>query len=450
MSEGSSAAVYIGDYLGWDDARLARGLARSRALYRALGVDDRLLALERATLVYVFSKWARDVNVRWGADPAKLRVLYPGFPDPGPVRRDGRDTFTFVFVGGDFERKGGFEVLEAIAALRCDHPYVRLVLAGSDPHQRNPDRLMQSWVSPGAPRPRTDAARRARTRRCRQASRLGRSGGAGRRLSRGRRVRHADARRGLRLHERRGAVARAAGHHLDGRPRRRDHRRRHDGRPRNARRRCGPARCDGAAGGRAGRRAPDGRRWARGVRRALHARALPRRARRPLRRSAARPDAPRADRRLLLPAAGRHRQPAPDGLRDAPAGVRLGAARGRPPRRCLLPRSRARVPRAARPADRVARAQQGRKAAAAHRRRRCQCGARRRSARARTRRRADAALPPRPADRMVSRTPSSQPVESCAARPYDAILSSSFPITAHLVARRARARRGSAVGRGLP
>jgi glycosyltransferase involved in cell wall biosynthesis len=158
MSEGSSAAVYLGDYLGWDDTRLARGFARSRALYRAVGIADRLLALERATLVYVFSQWARELNLRWGADPRKLRVLYPGIPDPGPVdpaSRAGRETYTFLFVGGDFERKGGFELLEAIAALRAEYPHVRLVLAGSDPNERNPDRLAHSWVAP---------ARRARAK----------------------------------------------------------------------------------------------------------------------------------------------------------------------------------------------------------------------------------------------------------------------------------------------
>lgn len=106
MSEGSSAAVYIGDYLGWDERRLARGLRRSRRLYRLLGIADRLMTLDRATVAYVFSQWAHEVNVRWGADPEKLRIVSPGFPDPGPCVRQKRGAFTFLFVGGDFERKG--------------------------------------------------------------------------------------------------------------------------------------------------------------------------------------------------------------------------------------------------------------------------------------------------------------------------------------------------------
>jgi glycosyltransferase involved in cell wall biosynthesis len=139
--------VYLGDYLGWDEARLARGLRRARRLYRALGVADRLLALERVTAAYVFSAWARAVNVRWGADEAKLEVIPPGFPTPPAVERDGRDTFTLLFVGGDFERKGGFEVIEAFAQAVHELPSLRLLLAGSDPEARNPDRLVHGWVS---------------------------------------------------------------------------------------------------------------------------------------------------------------------------------------------------------------------------------------------------------------------------------------------------------------
>jgi glycosyltransferase involved in cell wall biosynthesis len=147
MSEGSSSAVYLGDYLGWDQARLARGYRRARRLYRALGIDDRLLTLERVTAAYVFSSWAREINLRWGADPEKLEVIAPGFPTPDPVDRPARETFTFLFVGGDFERKGGFELVEAFTELARELPHVRLLLAGADPAERNPDRLVRSWVS---------------------------------------------------------------------------------------------------------------------------------------------------------------------------------------------------------------------------------------------------------------------------------------------------------------
>ncbi len=147
MSEGSSSAVYLADYLGWDAARLGRGYRRARRLYRLLGIHDRLLALERVSQAYVLSHWARELNLRWGADPAKLDVIYPGFATPPLPQREVGEHFTFLFVGGDFERKGGFEVVEAFDQLLTHNQHVRLILAGSDPNQRNPDRLSHSWVS---------------------------------------------------------------------------------------------------------------------------------------------------------------------------------------------------------------------------------------------------------------------------------------------------------------
>ena len=149
MSEGSSSAVYLGDYLGWDDDRIAGAYRRARRMYRALGVRDRLLALEKVTRAYVFGEWARRLNIRWGADPEKLEVIPPGFPTPTLARSKGDGPFSFLFLGTDFERKGGFDVIEAFDRVRGENPDVRLVLAGSHPAERNPDRTLHSWVGQG-------------------------------------------------------------------------------------------------------------------------------------------------------------------------------------------------------------------------------------------------------------------------------------------------------------
>lgn len=153
MSEGSSSAVYLHDYLGWNDTRVERAYARARKVYRLLGIHDRLLNLSRVARAYVFSRWAREVNIRWGADPAKMTVVYPGFPTPPEVHRGNRAAFTFLFVGTDFERKGGFEVVEAFADVHRRHAGARLLIVSSDPRQPNPDRAVHSWV---------DTARRTR------------------------------------------------------------------------------------------------------------------------------------------------------------------------------------------------------------------------------------------------------------------------------------------------
>jgi glycosyltransferase involved in cell wall biosynthesis len=147
MSEGSSSAVYLRDYLNWDEPRLRRAFARSRRMYRACGIHDRLLNLKRVNRAYVFSKWAREINIHWGAEPEKMEVVYPGFPTPVLRPVSSRDHFTFLFVGTDFERKGGFEVIEAFETVASEHPDARLLLVCPDPSLRNPDREMHSWVS---------------------------------------------------------------------------------------------------------------------------------------------------------------------------------------------------------------------------------------------------------------------------------------------------------------
>ena len=72
-------------------------------------------------------------------------MVPPGFPipaDAGDGHRHGEE-FPFLFVGADFERKGGFDLVEAFELLPSEHPEARLDLAGSDPSERNPDRLAQ-------------------------------------------------------------------------------------------------------------------------------------------------------------------------------------------------------------------------------------------------------------------------------------------------------------------
>lgn len=149
MSEGSSSAVYLREYLNWSEAKMASRYARARRLYKTLRIHDRLVNLEGVAVCYVFSRWARDVNLRWGADPAKMEVVPPGFPTPPEVARDGRGTFTFLFVGTDFERKGGFEVLDAFERLVRRHPEARLILVTPDPQVPHPDRAIHAWVDPG-------------------------------------------------------------------------------------------------------------------------------------------------------------------------------------------------------------------------------------------------------------------------------------------------------------
>ena len=146
FSEGSSSVVYAQDYLGWDRERMRKGFRRNRRAFGLLRIHERLPVLKKATRAYVFSQWARSLNAEWGADADKIDVVYPGFPTLVLTPKEPRERFRFLFIGRDFERKGGFELIEAFESVLSRHPEARLTLVTEDFKVRNPDRLVHSWV----------------------------------------------------------------------------------------------------------------------------------------------------------------------------------------------------------------------------------------------------------------------------------------------------------------
>lgn len=84
-----------------------------------------------ASLILPWSHWAAGSLVDdYGADPARIVVIPPGvdlaFWQPGPIRHsDG--PLRILFVGGDFERKGGPLLLEAFRSLPADSAELFLV-----------------------------------------------------------------------------------------------------------------------------------------------------------------------------------------------------------------------------------------------------------------------------------------------------------------------------------
>lgn len=80
-------------------------------------------AFRRAERVIASSRWAGRAVVRdYGVAPEKVRVVYPGVRidrfRPGERGRDG--TTRLLFVGGDFQRKGGSDLLAAFTRLGPD------------------------------------------------------------------------------------------------------------------------------------------------------------------------------------------------------------------------------------------------------------------------------------------------------------------------------------------
>ncbi len=80
----------------------------------------------RAASLITWSQWAADGLVDdYGVDPSRITVIPPGVETglwhrPEPRTLDGDNVVRILFVGGDFERKGGDLLLEAFKRLTAD------------------------------------------------------------------------------------------------------------------------------------------------------------------------------------------------------------------------------------------------------------------------------------------------------------------------------------------
>ncbi|MGH7902824.1 MAG: glycosyltransferase family 4 protein [Candidatus Dormibacteraceae bacterium] len=119
----------------------------------ALG--DRLFGVfaRRCARLLPWSRWAAASMIGdYGADPARVEVVAPGVdvdrwspgaapPSRGPAR--------FLFVGGDFQRKGGGLLLEAFRRL---HSPCELHLVTREPPPVEPGVTIHTGLEPGDPR----------------------------------------------------------------------------------------------------------------------------------------------------------------------------------------------------------------------------------------------------------------------------------------------------------
>lgn len=90
--------------------------------------------------IFVFSDFVRDSLIRdFDANPARVHTVYAGVnvqlpQDPAATERPP----VILFVGRDFERKGGPLLLEAFRRVRARVPGARLVIAGCRPPVSDP------------------------------------------------------------------------------------------------------------------------------------------------------------------------------------------------------------------------------------------------------------------------------------------------------------------------
>lgn len=95
--------------------------------------------LERCALVWTNTPWTAELLAAEGVEPARLRVLPPACagPDPGEVDR-AWDGLRVLFIGKDWERKGGPLLLDAFRLVRRSRPDATLTVIGCSPAVRDP------------------------------------------------------------------------------------------------------------------------------------------------------------------------------------------------------------------------------------------------------------------------------------------------------------------------
>lgn len=102
---------------------------------------------QKAAAIVSFSESARQSVLQdYGIDPRKVRVIYPGvnlaqIPLPENPKESAQKPYNILFVGGDFDRKGGYDLLTVFleefadeaelhlvtgASIQCDHPNVHV------------------------------------------------------------------------------------------------------------------------------------------------------------------------------------------------------------------------------------------------------------------------------------------------------------------------------------
>jgi glycosyltransferase involved in cell wall biosynthesis len=108
-------------------------------------------SLRAAARIVAWSEWVRiSLATDYGVDPAVIRVIPSGtrIPPTVPAREPG-ERVRLLFVGGDFERKGGRDLLDAVAGL--DVPFALHVVTKSDVPAR-PGVTVHRDIDPGSPR----------------------------------------------------------------------------------------------------------------------------------------------------------------------------------------------------------------------------------------------------------------------------------------------------------
>jgi len=134
MSTSSSSAYDLVGYLSWPERLARRAFAVKKLVFKSLGIYDHHVNFPEGSVQLVWSEFAKRLHGSWGP-PKKIVVIPPPVELP-PLANGPRqgDTCRLLFVGADFERKGGDILLEAYREVKQKMPQVELLIVGPPQH----------------------------------------------------------------------------------------------------------------------------------------------------------------------------------------------------------------------------------------------------------------------------------------------------------------------------
>ncbi len=112
----------------------AYGFSGHSKRHKFEAIEGELRFLQRCTKIWTNTEWTAQTLYETGIDPSKV-VIYPpgvGVDDPGLVNRKW-DELNILFVGKDWERKGGPLLLSAFEEIKKYNNNAKLTIVGCTP-----------------------------------------------------------------------------------------------------------------------------------------------------------------------------------------------------------------------------------------------------------------------------------------------------------------------------
>jgi glycosyltransferase involved in cell wall biosynthesis len=121
--------------LKWPEDQVQRWIKRATAVQRLLDIWDSCRRWQIAQQIIVWSESARRGHIEAGVAPERLIVIPPfvGLPLLRSVGHHHNNVVRLLFIGNDFQRKGGHDLLMAYRRLRSQYgDQINLTVIGRD------------------------------------------------------------------------------------------------------------------------------------------------------------------------------------------------------------------------------------------------------------------------------------------------------------------------------